>query len=68
MTQNYSAKCSDGQLELFSKQQYLSSSDSEGGYHLIVKENLKLSSAATSKDSYFTNKDQMVEYQGIKQC
>lgn len=64
MTQNYSEKCSDGQLELFLKQQYLSSSDSEGGYHLIVKEKLKLSSAATSKDSYSTDKDQMVEYQG----
>ena len=65
VTQNYSAKCSDGQLEFFSKQQYLSSSDSEGGYHLTIKENLKPSSAATSKDSYFTDKDQMMEYQGI---
>jgi hypothetical protein len=53
-------------LEHFLKQQYLSSSDSGGGYRLIVKESLKLSSAnVTSKDSYFIDKDQMmVQYQG----
>jgi hypothetical protein len=66
MTQNhYSERCSEGQLELFLKQQYLSSSDSGGGYHLIVKENLNLSSAVTSKESYFIDKHQMVQYQGI---
>jgi hypothetical protein len=66
MTQNRSeTECSEGQLEHFLKQQYLSSSDSGGGYRLIVKESLKLSSAITSKDSYITDNDQMVQYQGI---
>ena len=66
ITQNDSERCSEGQLEHFLKQHYLSSSDSGGGYCLIVKENLKLRSAAT-KDSYFINEDQMVQYQGILQ-
>jgi hypothetical protein len=65
MTQNHSERCSEGQLEHFLKQQYLSSNDSGGGYRLIVKENLKLSSAATSKDSYSIDSDQMVQYQGL---
>ena len=64
MTQNHNEGCSEGQLEHFLKQQYLSSTDGGGGYRLIVKENLKLRSAAT-KDSYFIDKDQMVQYQGI---
>ena len=71
MTQNDSERCSEEQLEHFLKQQYLSSSDSGGGYRLIVKENLKLHSAAlTSKERYFefTDKDQMVQYQGISQA
>ena len=68
ITRNDSERCSEGQLEHFLKQQYLSSSDSGGGYHLIVKENLKLSSAVTSKESYFIDKDQMVQYQGISQA
>jgi hypothetical protein len=63
MTQNDSERCSEGQLELFLKQQYLSSNDSGGGYRLIVKENLKLRSAV--KDNISTDKDQMVQYQGI---
>ena len=69
ITQNLdSEKCSEEQLEHFLKQQYLSSSDSGGGYHLIVKENLKHSSAVTSKESYFIDKDKMVlQYQGIFQ-
>ena len=65
MIQNENTKCSSGQLELFSKQQYFASGDSGGGYQVTVEENLKLSSDVTSKDSYFTDKDQMVEYQGI---
>ena len=66
ITQNDSERCSEEQLEHFSKQQYLSSSDSGGGYHLIVKEYLKFhSAAATSKERYFTDKDQMVQYKGI---
>ena len=64
ITQNDSERCSEEQLEHFLKQQYLSSSDSGGGYRLIVKENLKLHSAAT-KDNYFNDKDQVVQYQGI---
>ena len=68
ITQNDSERCSEEQLEHFLKQEYLSSSDSGGGYRLIVKENLKLhSAAATSKERYFTDKDQMVQYQGISQ-
>ena len=63
MTQSHSERCSERQLEHFLKQQYLSSSDSGGGYRLIVKENLKLHSAAT-KDGYFIDKDHMVQYQG----
>ena len=68
LTQNDITVCSDGQLELFLKQQYLSSGDSGGGYQLIVKENLKLSSDVISKDTinYFSDKDQIrIEYQGI---
>ena len=68
ITQYRSERCSEEQLEHFLKQQYLSSSDSGGGYHLIVKENLKLSTSSdvtTRKDSYFTDKDQMVQYRGI---
>lgn len=62
MTQNVSDKqCNDRQMELFSRQQYLSSSDSEGGYHLNVKE--KLSSVASSKASSSTDGNQMMEYQ-----
>ena len=70
ITQNDSERCSEEQLEHFLKQQYLSSSDSGGGYRLIVKENLKVHSAATmltSKERYFIDKDQMVQYQGISQ-
>ena len=65
ITQNDSERCSEGQLEHFSKQQYLSSSDSGGGYLLIVKENLKLHSAATKDNNYYNDKDQVVQYQGI---
>ncbi len=54
-------KCNDRQTELFAKQQYLSSSDTKDGYHLIVKE--KLSSVTSSKDSHLTDEAQMVEYQ-----
>ena len=64
MIQRDSSKCSNGQAELFSKQQYFTSGDSGGGYQLIVKEILK-HNIVTSKDSYFTDKDQMVEYQGV---
>ena len=62
MIQNENTKCSSGQLELLSKQQYFASGDSVGGYQMIVEENLKFSSDVTSKDS---DEDQMVEYQGI---
>lgn len=68
LTQNDITVCSDGQLELFLKQQYLNSGDSGGGYQLIVKENLKFSSDVISKDTinYFTDKDQIrIEYQCI---
>ena len=68
ITQNDSERCSEEQLEHFLKQQYLSSSDSGGGYHLIIKENLKFySAAATSRERYFIDKDQMVQYEGISQ-
>ena len=66
MRQNVSTKkCSNGELELFSKQ-YLSSNDTQGGYHLTVKE--KLSSIASStiiidNNNYLIDEDQMIEYQ-----
>ena len=56
-------KCTDKQLELFAKQQYLSSSDAEGGYHLTIKERLSSIASLPLEDNHLTDDVQMVEYQ-----